>query len=107
MSAYKEIESAALGSLLTQEDCILVDVRSVEEVTRGVIAGARHIPLHLLPLQADTLQGTQPLVFYCHSGMRSAQASAWMAAQGRENVYNLRGGVLAWGAAGHALVAKN
>lgn len=107
MSSYKEIDSGALRTLMAEDDLILVDVRTADEASRGIIQGARHIPLHLLPLQAEQLQGTAPLVFYCHSGMRSAQASAWMANQGRDNVFNLRGGVLAWGAAGNTLVPKN
>ena len=107
MSGYKEIECSALRSLMDQGELILVDVRTADEAAKGIIQGARHIPLHLLPLQAGELSGSAPLVFYCHSGMRSAQASIYMTNLGRDNVYNLRGGVLAWGAAGHILVPKN
>ncbi len=103
MAGYREIDSGALRALLLQEDCLLVDVRTAEETARGIIEGARLIPLPLLPQQADELRGSRSLVFYCHSGLRSAQASAWMASHGRENVYNLRGGILAWGAAGYSL----
>ena len=49
--------------------------------------------------------GDLPLVFYCHSGMRSAQASAYMTNKGRSNVYNLQGGILAWGKAGYPFEA--
>lgn len=107
MSGYTEIESGALRGLMDQGDIILVDVRTDDEAARGIIQGARHIPLHLLPLRADEIGGATPVVFYCHSGMRSAQASAFMANQGRDNVYNLRGGVLAWASAGYPLVPKN
>lgn len=107
MPGYQEIESAALHALLQRGDILLVDVRTSEEAARGIIHGAKHIPLHTLPLRTEELGGTQPLVFYCHSGMRSAQASGFMANQGRENIFNLRGGVLAWGAAGYSLEPKN
>jgi rhodanese-related sulfurtransferase len=106
MASFKEIDSVTLTSLVSTEPVTLVDVRTDEETARGVIHGARHIPLHLLPLHAQELEGGSPLVFYCHSGIRSAQACSFMASQGRENLFNLRGGVLGWGAAGFALEPK-
>lgn len=106
MGKYKEIDSAMLHELNSVEKVTLVDVRTEEETARGIIQGALHIPLHLLPLRIDELKGVNPLVFYCHSGIRSAQACSYIASQGRENAFNLRGGVLGWGAAGYELVPK-
>ena len=106
MASFKEIDSVALHSLSSIENITLVDVRTDEEAARGIIRGALHIPLHLLPLRAQELDSESPLVFYCHSGIRSAQACSFMANQGRANVFNLRGGVLGWGAAGYALEPK-
>jgi len=106
MANFKEIDSTALNALTSIEHITLVDVRTDDEAARGMIHGALHIPLHLLPLRASELEGDNPLVFYCHSGIRSAQACSFMANQGRENLFNLRGGVLGWGAAGFALEPK-
>jgi rhodanese-related sulfurtransferase len=106
MASFKEIDSIALASLASTQPITLVDVRTDEEAARGIIHGANHIPLHLLPLRAHELAGDNPLVFYCHSGIRSAQACSFMASQGRENLFNLRGGVLGWGAAGYTLEPK-
>ncbi|PKO54720.1 MAG: sulfurtransferase [Betaproteobacteria bacterium HGW-Betaproteobacteria-2] len=100
MIGYKEIEASDLQSMLASSQVKLVDVRNDDEVARGIIPGATHIPLALLPLQYESLNGDDALVFYCHSGMRSAQAAAFISSKGRSNVYNLRGGVLAWGKAG-------
>jgi rhodanese-related sulfurtransferase len=100
MIGYKEIEAGDLESMLATSKVLLVDVRNDDEVARGIIPGAVHIPLALLPLQYESLNGDDALVFYCHSGMRSAQAAAFICSKGRKNVYNLRGGVLAWGKAG-------
>jgi len=99
MSGYKEIEASDLQSMLNSSNIQLVDVRNDDEVARGIIPGASHIPLALLPLKYESLNGDDALVFYCHSGMRSAQAAAFIVNKGRKNVYNLRGGVLAWGKA--------
>lgn len=106
MASFKEIDSLALTSLTATEPVTLVDVRTDEEAAQGIIPGALHIPLHLLPLRAQKLEGNSPLIFYCHSGIRSAQACSFMASQGRENLFNLRGGVLGWGVAGFTLEPK-
>jgi len=106
MASFKEIDSTTLNTLASTEQVMLVDVRTDEEVARGIIHGAVHIPLHLLTLRVQELEGETPLVFYCHSGIRSAQASSFLASQGRENVFNLRRGVLGWGAAGYTLEPK-
>lgn len=107
MIGYIEIEAAELQKLMAAQAILLVDVRNDDEVARGMIPGARHIPLHLIPLKVEELGGEQPLVFYCHSGMRSAQAGAFMSSKGRGNIYNLHGGILAWGKADLPIVPKN
>lgn len=97
MSTFSVIEPRALQTLLEQPGaCVLVDVRNPDEIARGVIAGARHIPLGSLPQRLGELEADRPVIFYCQSGMRSAQASAFLAARGWLQVSNLAGGVLAW-----------
>jgi rhodanese-related sulfurtransferase len=106
MSKYKEINPAELQAL--QAGAIqLVDVRNDDEVARGVISGAIHIQLNSLPMRWTELKDEIPIVFYCHSGVRSAHACAYMAEQGFEQLYNLQGGILAWGKAGLPFVPKS
>ncbi|WP_244948287.1 rhodanese-like domain-containing protein [Methylovorus glucosotrophus] len=101
MTTHKDIDAAELFALIEKGTLRLIDVRNADEVARGIIAGARHIPLSLIPASVDDLTaGSETLVFYCHSGIRSGQAASFIASHGRENVYNLQGGVLAWGRAG-------
>jgi rhodanese-related sulfurtransferase len=45
------------------------------------------------------------VVFYCHAGVRSAQAAGFVADKVEATIYNLRGGVLAWASAGFGLTA--
>lgn len=85
----------------------LVDVRSMAETARGVLPGAETIPLHLIPLRKDELQGDRPVVVYCQSGARSAQACAFLGQQGIRDVHNLTGGILGWARAGKPIVAPN
>lgn len=107
MSTYNEIDAHDLSVMLTSQPLLLVDVRNNEEVAHGVIQGAIHIPLALLPLQYESLTKVENLVFYCHSGIRSAHAAAFAASKGCKNVYNLAGGVLAWARAGYPFVQAN
>ncbi len=104
MSLFSTIDALALADLLKEGGCDLIDVRNDEEVARGMIAGARHIPLAQLPARFSELGRDRPVVFYCQSGARSMQASAFLAARGWPQVSNLTGGVIAWVRSGQALV---
>lgn len=107
MSAYIQIQPNDLATMLASAPVLLVDVRNDDEVARGIIEGAIHIPLALLPLQSNTLNNAETIVFYCHSGVRSAHAAAFAASKGYKNIYNLAGGVLAWARAGYPFVTKS
>jgi rhodanese-related sulfurtransferase len=100
MSTYQQIDPSDLATMLASGSVLLVDVRNDDEVARGIIEGAIHIPLALLPLQCDALNKAETIVFYCHSGVRSAHAAAFAINKGYKNVYNLSGGVLSWARAG-------
>jgi rhodanese-related sulfurtransferase len=103
MYNIKELDVDALDAEKNQIH--LIDVRTEGEVSRGVIDGAIHIPLHLLPLRAADIPLDKPVVIYCNSGARSAQACAFMAAKGFENMHNLSGGIMAWARSGKPLSA--
>ncbi len=96
MSGYTNISAADLQAMMAKGRVTLVDVRTDAEVARGYIPGALRLPLHLLPLRLNDLDAKGPTVFYCQMGGRSAQASAFAAAQGFAEVYNLQGGIMAW-----------
>lgn len=107
MSTYSEIEVKDLVEMMATQPLLLVDVRNDDEVARGIIPGAMHIPLAMLPVQYESLTKVENIVFYCHSGVRSAHAAAFASSKGCKNTYNLIGGVLAWNKAGQAFVAKD
>jgi rhodanese-related sulfurtransferase len=96
MSAVKQIDVGELERLKQAGPVLLLDVRTDAEVARGLIVGARHIPLHLLPSRYSELDPGAVTVIYCQSGGRSAQACAWLEDKGFERVFNLQGGVAAW-----------
>ncbi len=107
MYGFQEITVDQLKEILDQGDGVtLVDVRSPAEVAQGMIAGAKHVPLHLLPMSVSGLEKEKPVVFYCLSGGRSAQASAFASAQGFGQVFNLRGGISAWVRQGYPIARE-
>jgi rhodanese-related sulfurtransferase len=78
----------------------LVDVRETAEREAGRIPDdTLHIELDRLAEEADALDRTRPVVFYCRSGSRSALAAQAFAAAGFE-AHNLDGGLQAWVADG-------
>ena len=105
MFGIKELDVLQLHGMLQERGVALIDVRTPAEVARGGIAGAKNIPLHLIPMAEQDLIKQAPVVFYCQTGARSAQACAFMASRGCENVYNLRGGIMAWLRDGQAAAA--
>lgn len=106
MHTYQEINANELAILLNDKNLTLIDVRNDDEVARGKIEGATHIPLAVLPSAYEPLLKAEKLVFYCHSGVRSAHAAAFMAQHGCETAYNLTGGILAWAKAGLPITQK-
>lgn len=106
MKSYSEIEASDLFDLITKPKVLLVDVRNDDEVARGIIPGAMHIQLAMLPVQYDKLLQANSVVFYCHSGVRSAHAADFAVSKGVKDVFNLVGGVIAWGKAGYTLNPK-
>ena len=73
----------------------LVDVRTFEERTRARIEGS--ILLDDQGLQTvSALPRDTRLVFYCHTGVRSASAAEHFRSEGFTNVHNLEGGIDAW-----------
>lgn len=99
------IDATTLAGMIKQDDLVLIDVRNDDEVARGVIMGAQHIPLAILPQLFDKISKKSSVVFYCHSGIRSAHAASYLAEHDYQDVYNLAGGVIAWANAGYTFSA--
>jgi rhodanese-related sulfurtransferase len=106
MSNFQTIEATELFNLITQPKVLVVDVRNDDEVMRGRIPNAIHIPLSMLPVSYEKLENAEKVIFYCHSGVRSALAADFAVSKGIEHVYNLTGGVIAWAKAGYDFVNK-
>jgi molybdopterin/thiamine biosynthesis adenylyltransferase/rhodanese-related sulfurtransferase len=92
-----EITPAALAARLTAgTPPELLDVREPYEWSIARLPDARLVPLDALPDAVQTLDRGAELVVYCHHGMRSAAAVAWLRERGFLRARNLVGGIDRW-----------
>jgi rhodanese-related sulfurtransferase len=107
MNRFDEINVKELAEHLKIENTVLVDVRNLDEVMHGIIESAIHIPLANLPNRYENLLTANHIIFYCHSGIRSAHAAAFLKQQEpTKRSYNLVGGIVAWREAGFPMKMK-
>jgi sulfur-carrier protein adenylyltransferase/sulfurtransferase len=74
----------------------LVDVREPHEFEINRIESAELIPLDTLPDRLADLPQQEPVVVYCKSGQRSAEALALLKQSGFSTAKHLTGGILAY-----------
>ena len=77
-----------IQELIIDSKTTRVDVRTEEEFSEGNVKGSINIPLHEVVDRVEELKQIQPLVLCCLSGNRSGQATAFLQAQGCNEVYN-------------------
>lgn len=78
------------------EDVQLIDVREPYE-TEIAEMGGRLIPLKTIADNADSISRDGKVVIHCRSGARSADAVKQLQEEyDFDNLYNLKGGILAW-----------
>ncbi len=95
-----EIEVTELKRRLDAGEAFqLIDVREDYEwdICNLADAGARLVPLSMLPQALESFDREVPLIIHCHSGARGANAVAYLRMMGYENAMNLAGGISAWG----------
>ncbi len=85
---------------LAQDDnAVIVDVRTPEECSEGIIPNALPIDIYQgqgFIYKVDALDKSKNYYIYCKAGGRSAQACNIMNQLGFENTYNLLGGFMEW-----------
>lgn len=84
----------------TGAEHLLLDVRTPEEFAEGHIAGAVNIPLDSLSSRLSEVPTDEPVVVYCRSGNRSAQAVEILQDAGYTQVRDL-GGLVTWQSQGY------
>jgi adenylyltransferase/sulfurtransferase len=78
-------------------DVVVLDVREPFEYEIAHLNNAKLIPLGQLAAHVNELDTARPIVVYCHTGQRSAQAVKLLNGLGFKKAKNLKGGIKAWG----------
>ena len=81
------------SSLLSSNEIIVIDVRSLEEVKTGIIQDAIHIEWKQIDKEINNIDITKdkPIYLYCRSGNRSGKAAVMLEKIGFTNVINAGG----------------
>jgi len=86
----KGVEKAAA------EGVRLVDVRSVGEFEGGHIPGAQNVPLDQVQSVASQWEKSAPVLVYCQTGSRSAEAVSMLEGLGFTKILHFDKGIIAW-----------
>lgn len=90
-----------------QPEAQILDVRTKEEFATGHLDKAKLIPWtdkDFSERAKKELDPAKPLLVYCRSGRRSAEATVQLAKLGFKNIRSLDGGILAWTKDGRPVV---
>lgn len=91
------------------KDAVILDVRTSGEYAQGFIDGAKNLDYRDQNFQSEVgkLDKSKPYFVYCLSGGRSASAVNYMRTNGFKEVYDLKGGILAWQSKNLPVVTKD
>lgn len=81
---------------LQSQGVSVVDVRTPSEFAAAHLPGAVNVPMDQLATVAQSWNKAAPIVVYCATGARSANAAQFLVAQDFRKVYNLSEGIVAW-----------
>jgi rhodanese-related sulfurtransferase len=78
------------------EKLLFVDVRERWEYETSHIEGSVLIPLREIPTNLPRLEAAEEVILFCHHGMRSMDAAAWLRSQGVQGARSMAGGIDRW-----------
>lgn len=86
---YQREKKIEMEELFSNTDPTLIDVREPSEFLMGNIEGSINIPLGSILGKVDEIKKLdKPIVVFCRSGIRSAQAMGLLKAHGVDHVHN-------------------
>lgn len=93
-----DLQPAEFMQAMHLDQVQLVDVRTAAERDQGYVEGSLHLDWTARDYaeRFAELDPARPVLLYCRSGGRSAQALAYLQEQGFAQVHHLIGGMLAW-----------
>ncbi len=100
-AVVREIDIDALEA--RPPDAVILDVREPEEYAHGHVPGAVSLPQADLASRLDEVPRDRPMMLVCQRGMRSYRAAQFLVQMGIDQVASVKGGTVAWRAAGKPL----
>jgi UPF0176 protein len=90
------------NALIADPDTVLIDTRNDYEVAVGTFAGAvdpqtpsfRDFPAWFREHRDELLDGKKKIAMFCTGGIRCEKSTSFLRAEGVEEVYHLKGGIL-------------
>ncbi len=76
-----------LAAILREKDVTVLDVRGESEYRAGHVRGALQLAHTRLPAGTNNLPDNEPLYVHCKNGARSAVATAYLQAHGKDIIY--------------------
>ena len=74
----------------------LLDVRTLQERETACLDNSVLLDQELVEEMLGSWDPNTPLMFFCHLGERSRQASQYFTSQGFQQVYNISDGINGW-----------
>lgn len=103
----KRVDVQTLKQWLDAGEAVVVDVREPAEHAAENIQGAVLLPLGQVSPSRLPDHAGKKLVIHCRSGVRGSRACEQLLSESPSlEVYNLEGGIAAWGQAGHPVNAS-
>jgi len=97
VGTLQRITAPALAERIDEDDNLVVlDVRSEKEWRAGHLEGSINVPVNHLLERIDELPSDKTLAVHCQSGYRSSIACSLLAKMGRDDLYDVVGGIKAW-----------
>jgi rhodanese-related sulfurtransferase len=95
---HKTLSPTEAIVLMNDERSVVIDVREPNEFAEGHIEGARNIPVSKVAERAHELEAHKqsPVIVTCNSGARSPEACKKLVSQGFGQIFELKGGMMAW-----------
>jgi len=102
------VDPVAATAMINQRDATVIDVRPSADYAKGHIINSVNIPMNGLKKQTAALSKykDRPIIVSCRSGSQSTAASQVLRKAGFPEVYNLKGGIMAWESANLPLTRK-
>lgn len=98
-ATVQNISQEEFLKIQSQENTIVMDVRTAGEVAEGFIQGTSvftDVTGNTFQNDITALDKNKTYLVYCRSGARSGRAAQMMIDAGFTNVYNLNGGISNW-----------